>query len=151
MIAGTAPHLDDIPSVKLRGYHALQIIARTPERTAVTHREVKAALLLENLLDLMEQHREIRDPALDALLDHDRANGTDLAGSLLHYLDAFGDVARMAGQLNVHPNTLRYRVRKAVALTGLDLDDPDQRLLTMFQLRLSCGRASVTGDPFPRA
>ena len=148
-VAGTAQHLDDIPAVKLRGYHALQILARTPQRATVTHREVKASLLLHDLLELMEQHQEIRDPDLDALLDHDRVNGTDLARSLLHYLDAFGDVGRMAAQLNVHPNTLRYRVRKAVALTGLDLDDPDQRLFAMLQLRLSTARNRIAGDPFP--
>jgi DNA-binding PucR family transcriptional regulator len=36
----------------------------------------------------------------------------------------------------VHPNTLRYRLRRAEQLTGLDLSRPDQRLLAMLQLRL---------------
>jgi hypothetical protein len=31
----------------------------------------------------------------------------------------------LVGTLNIHPNTLRHRVRKAVAMTGIDLDDPE--------------------------
>ncbi|MDR3036581.1 MAG: helix-turn-helix domain-containing protein, partial [Kitasatospora sp.] len=38
--------------------------------------------------------------------------------------------------LHIHPNTLRYRVRRAEQLTGLDLAQPQQRLLAMLQLRL---------------
>jgi len=41
-----------------------------------------------------------------------------------------------AAELHVHPNTLRYRIRRAEQLTGLDLRSPEQRLLAMLQLRL---------------
>ena len=63
--------------------------------------------------------------------------GTDIGRSLLAYLDAFGDVRSAAAGLHVHPNTLRYRVRRACELSGLDLDDPDQRLVAQLQLRLT--------------
>jgi DNA-binding PucR family transcriptional regulator len=55
---------------------------------------------------------------------------------VLAYLDAFGDVRSAAKLLHVHPNTLRYRVRRAAEVTGIDLDDPLQRLFAQLQLRL---------------
>jgi len=44
-------------------------------------------------------------------------------------------------------NTLRYRVRRAVALTGLDLEDPEHRIAAMLQLRLS--HDAPRASPFP--
>ncbi|MEU6762111.1 helix-turn-helix domain-containing protein [Streptomyces sp. NPDC046853] len=147
VLAGTAARLDDIPAVKLRGHHALRLLARTPDRAVDTHSRLTAPLMVRDLLELLDKHREIRHPAVAALVARDAEHGTDLARSLLLYLDAFGDVARVAGQLNVHPNTLRYRVRRAAALTGLDLDDPEHRLAAMLQLRLTC--STEGGSPFP--
>ncbi|MGW6274078.1 PucR family transcriptional regulator [Streptomyces sp. NPDC055060] len=146
-VAGTAERLDDIPAVKLRGHHALRLMARTPERTVDTHRRLTASLMVRDLVELLGRHGEIRHPALASLAARDAEQGTELARSLLLYLDAFGDVTQVAKNLNVHPNTLRYRVRRAAALTGLDLEDPEHRLAAMLQLRLSCGTPGA--DAFP--
>ena len=53
---------------------------------------------------------------------------------MLAWLDAMGDVRAAAERLTVHPNTLRYRVRRAVAVGGLVLDDPRARLVHHLQL-----------------
>ncbi|MFD6284763.1 helix-turn-helix domain-containing protein [Streptomyces sp. NPDC060205] len=58
-------------------------------------------------------------------------------------------MARTAEALNVHPNTLRYRVRAATALSGISIDDPDQRLVAMLQLRLVLNGEPLAKDPFP--
>ncbi|MFI9773438.1 PucR family transcriptional regulator [Streptomyces sp. NPDC051956] len=149
VVAGTAARLEDIPAVKLRGHHALQIMARTPERAVGTHRDLAASLMVRDLLRLLEEHEEIRDRALQELVARDAEQGTQLAESLLRYLDAFGDVSEAAKTLNIHPNTLRYRVRRAAAMTGLDLDDPEHRLVAMLQLRLGRVPAGQRTDPFP--
>ncbi|MGW1813506.1 PucR family transcriptional regulator [Streptomyces sp. NPDC002125] len=148
-VAGTAQRLDGIPSVKLRGYHALQVMARTPDRAVDSHSRLTASLMVRDLLEVLESHREIRHPGLEALVAHDAENGTELASSLLAYLNGFGDVTRVAKSLNVHPNTLRYRVRKASERTGLDLDDPEDRLAAMLQLRLLGGTGETGPSPFP--
>ncbi|MFF3883777.1 PucR family transcriptional regulator [Streptomyces sp. NPDC001914] len=101
------------------------------------------------MLRLLEGHGEIRHAALESLTAHDAEQGTRLADSLLRYLDAFGDVTGAARTLNIHPNTLRYRVRRAAALTGLDLDDPEHRLAAMLQLRLGRDGGAAPSDPFP--
>nr|WP_241842554.1 helix-turn-helix domain-containing protein [Streptomyces sp. TSRI0107] len=50
--------------------------------------------------------------------------------------------------MNVHPDTLRYRVRRAVALAGLDLDHPEHRLAAMLGLRLDRARPGADGAPY---
>ena len=50
----------------------------------------------------------------------------DLLRTLKAYLDTGLDRRRTAELLHVHPNTVDYRLRRAVALTGLDPVDPDQ-------------------------
>ncbi|MGP3977757.1 PucR family transcriptional regulator [Streptomyces sp. 8N114] len=69
------------------------------------------------------------------LLAHDEQHRTDLAQTLAAYLSRFGDVAGTARQLGIHPNTLRYRLRRLRSHFGLDLDDPDVRLLAELGLR----------------
>jgi DNA-binding PucR family transcriptional regulator len=58
-----------------------------------------------------------------------------LTETLREYLDSFGDVAAAAGQLHVHPNTVRYRVRRIEKLLDTSLANPDTRLLLALSLR----------------
>lgn len=59
-----------------------------------------------------------------------------------------------ARRLNVHVNTLLYRVQRARELTGRDLDDPDVRLALTLALRartlMGDPPAPPTSDPAPR-
>jgi PucR C-terminal helix-turn-helix domain len=73
------------------------------------------------------------DP-LPALLAH--RSGAELAGALEATLDAAGDVARAARDLHVHRATLYRRLERAQELTGLDLDDGDDRLRAHLALRM---------------
>lgn len=80
----------------------------------------------------------LADPRLAALTDYDRDHGAQLQESLQAYLDAHGDVRAAATVLLVHPNTVRYRIRRAAEIMGVDLDDPADRLLV--ELQLACRR-----------
>ncbi|MFE0674484.1 PucR family transcriptional regulator [Streptomyces sp. NPDC058867] len=150
VVAGRAERLADIPAVKLRGHRALHLLARTPEAAVGTHSRLAPALLVRDALELIDREPRLRFPAVAALAARDREQGTDLARSLLLYLDGFGDVAAVARRLSVHPNTLRYRVRRAAALTGLDLDDPEHRLAATLQLRLELTERELADTTFPR-
>ncbi len=72
---------------------------------------------------------------LTALHRFDRQHRSELVPSVRFYLDHAGDVAAAASALHVHPNTLRNRLRRA-AECGVQVDDPDIRLLLMLQLKL---------------
>ncbi|WP_234433487.1 PucR family transcriptional regulator [Streptomyces sp. NRRL WC-3549] len=71
------------------------------------------------------------------LVRTDLAAGGRLVATLRAYLDASGDVVRAAERLVLHPNTLRYRLRRARERYGVDLDDPDTRLLLTLAVRLT--------------
>lgn len=72
---------------------------------------------------------------LQPLHDYDAARGADLARTLLGWLDGGGDTQVVAERLSVHANTLRYRLRRAAALLGADLNDVDTRLSVHLRLR----------------
>jgi DNA-binding PucR family transcriptional regulator len=59
-----------------------------------------------------------------------------LAETLRTYLDAFGDITAAAQSLRVHPNTVRYRVRRIEKLLSASLADPEVRLLFSLSLRV---------------
>lgn len=66
---------------------------------------------------------------------HDTAQGTDYARTLAAWLDHPGDPRAAAAELHIHPNTLRYRMRRLADVVELDLDDPEARLALRLQLR----------------
>ncbi|MBW0089383.1 helix-turn-helix domain-containing protein [Pseudonocardia sp. KRD-184] len=88
--------------------------------------DLRAEILLDEALARLG---DLHDPAAAALLAHDAAHGSDLAASVLALLDALGDVRAAAARLTVHPNTLRYRLRRASEVAGLRLGDPAARVV----------------------
>ena len=80
-------------------------------------------------------------PQVRALLEHDAAQGTEYARTLLTYLGTFGDVAMTAQRLNIHDNTARYRVRRLAEMFGIDLAAGDETLVVW----RSCARSRPAG------
>lgn len=70
-----------------------------------------------------------------SLLAYDQENDACLLDSLEAYLAALGDVTSAAARLHVHPNTMRYRLRRVAEIGGLDLRDPDAVLLAWLGIR----------------
>ncbi|GGV10398.1 transcriptional regulator [Kitasatospora herbaricolor] len=99
--------------------------------------DAHARVLLAHVADELARLPRLRHPGIEAMVAHDRAQQTAYAASVTAWLDAVGNVAQAAERLAVHPNTLKYRLRRARELFGLDLDDPDVRLSCWLQLRLS--------------
>ncbi|MUK03148.1 PucR family transcriptional regulator, partial [Vibrio cholerae] len=57
---------------------------------------------------------------LEPLESFDAAHGAGLVPTLRRYLDLNGSVAAVASDLDLHRNTIRYRLQQVVALTGYD-------------------------------
>jgi PucR family transcriptional regulator, purine catabolism regulatory protein len=70
-----------------------------------------------------------RQDVLGALEEYDRRRGTELVETLRAYLSSGGSVAESAASLNIHRNTLSYRISRIAELSGRDLNSPDDRLL----------------------
>ena len=93
-------------------------------------------MLLGEIVALIEDNPELIDSRVLDLAARDEASGTELTPSLRAYLDHFGDVRAASAALHIHPNTLRYRIRRVQELTGMDLDDPTTRLVVALTLRV---------------
>jgi hypothetical protein len=78
-----------------------------------------ADVLLEYQLTRSSRATAVLAGLLDPLMDN-----PDLLRTLKVYLDTGLDRRRTAELLHVHPNTVDYRLRRAVSLTGLDPVDP---------------------------
>lgn len=98
--------------------------------------EVRPRAVLHELVELAATRRSLLEGRLDTIVDHDRAHGTDYLATLRAHLDAAGDARLVGDLLGVHPNTYRYRLRRLAEISGLDLDDPVERLVTHLQLHL---------------
>ncbi|MFE6921739.1 PucR family transcriptional regulator [Nocardia sp. NPDC057663] len=108
--------------------------AATSGSRVSTLAEARTAVLLAEIVDLIRDRPELHDPRLAALDDYDRVHAAELRVSVRAYLRAHGEVSAAASALRVHPNTLRYRLRRVEAVLGIDLTDPADRLLLEIQL-----------------
>ncbi|MGK8524396.1 PucR family transcriptional regulator [Nocardia asteroides] len=124
-------------------------VAASPGHRVTTLAEARTAVLLGEVLDLVGSRAELRDPRLRALFDYDREHSANLRDSVETYLREHGDVRAAAAALCVHPNTLRYRLRRVEDILGMDLDDPADRLLLEIQLALH--RRARTRPPGERS
>ncbi|MFF7754112.1 PucR family transcriptional regulator [Streptomyces sp. NPDC007971] len=91
------------------------------------------------VLQVVEALRDVtlaRGTSVARLVAHDAENGGRLVETLRAYLDHFGDVPSASRALAVHPNSLRYRLRRITEVCGLDLGSADARLLAQLELRL---------------
>jgi PucR C-terminal helix-turn-helix domain len=134
-----------------------------PERAAVSLARARAALALAAEGRLDGRALVVADEHLSALLLHggDATVAADLArrvlapladlrpraharlrATLRAWLDNPGQVTRVAAELHVHPQTVRYRLSQLRELFGDRLDDAEER----FQLALAL-RASDDGEP----
>ncbi len=80
--------------------------------------------------------RQFHDEVLRELLDYDERHKADLAGTLKAFFACHGNLTKVAERLFVHRNTLTYRLERIQRITGLDLDNPEDRLCLQLALKL---------------
>jgi len=93
--------------------------------------EARTTVLLDEIVTAVAAEKRLVDPRIRDLHARDPA----LAETLRVYLDSVGDVGAAAQALQVHPNTVRYRVRRIEKLLTTSLADPEARLLFSLALR----------------
>ncbi|MER7705130.1 helix-turn-helix domain-containing protein [Kitasatospora sp. NPDC097605] len=113
-------------------------LGRSPHpRAAATAGELADTVALLSILDALRKQPPAPATSVARLAAPAAGAGEEvLLGTLRAYLEHAGDSARAAAALGVPASTFRYRKQKAEKLSGLDLDDPDARLLAHLQLRL---------------
>ncbi|HIC90374.1 MAG TPA: PucR family transcriptional regulator [Anaerolineae bacterium] len=77
-------------------------------------------------------HQEILGP----LLAYDARQGSELVRTLEIWLQHHGNLSQAAATLHLHRNTMAYRLERIKAITGLDLQNADDRLLLHIALKI---------------
>jgi GAF domain-containing protein len=127
-IGCTVERLADVPDSHHAAQRALAVLAARDGRVAHID-DVRLHALLMELLEVARTQLTLDDGPIASL-------GEEPARTLRGWLDCHGDVTTAAERLGIHTNTLRYRLKRISATTGMDFADPDQRLLAEVQLRI---------------
>ncbi len=93
--------------------------------------EARTTVVLDEIVAHVGADERLVDPRIRDL----RARDPVLTETLRTYLDSFGDIGAAAHSLHVHPNTVRYRVRRIEKLLSTSLSDPEVRLVFSLGLR----------------
>jgi DNA-binding PucR family transcriptional regulator len=105
-------------------------------QTLIVADEHLPALLLAAAPGISADLARTRLAPLDGLADGPRER---LVGTLRAYLDRPGQVQAIASELDVHPQTVRYRLKQLRELFGERLEDPEARFELALALRAAEG------------
>jgi purine catabolism regulator len=88
--------------------------------------------------------RGFTEQVLGELVEYDRRHNADYVRTLAAFLDRNGNLQATARDLNLHVNSVAYRMQRIRAIAGLDFEDSEARLLAQVALKILNGsRASV--------
>ncbi len=91
------------------------------------------------ILRTLIHHDELRKETLQSigkLFEYDKNRGVELFHTLTTYLRNHGNVSQTARALNLHRQSLLYRLKKIEFLTGRTLTDPDDLFLIELSAKL---------------
>lgn len=74
--------------------------------------------------------------SLQKLHEYDKKNNSDLVETLEVYLNKDSNVHEAAKALNVHANTLTYRLKRISEIGEINLKDPNQKITLFLDLKL---------------
>lgn len=136
-IGSVVQHLRDVPRARVEADQVLRALASDASAVEVCDYEsAHERIVLTELRDFASERPHLRSRAVVDLRAHDAAHGTNYVETLKAFLDAFGDIPRAAKAANVHANTFRYRLRRLVEISAINLHDPEERLLAELDLHL---------------
>jgi DNA-binding PucR family transcriptional regulator len=135
-IGGTVSGLGNVAAARREADQVADVLRERDDARVAHIDEVRAAVVVRMLVDVARDHPGLLAGRVRLLAEQDAEKGTSWLPTLRSYFDAFGDMAAAARAVNVHPNTFRYRIRRIGELFGIDLADPDERLVAEVQVRL---------------
>lgn len=133
---GPTVAMRDVTASRSEADDVLRVLRRRGVPRAANLIDVRTEVALHRLRDRMGDDPLVATDVFDLLTAEDHRKGSDHVRTLAVYLRSLGEVRVAAERLGVHPNTLRNRLAKIEDLTGVALDDPDERFLLELQLRL---------------
>lgn len=133
VIAAPLPGLAGVAGARTEIDRVFDSAARHPDAIGqiTSLADARTTVLLDEIVAHVAGRPGLIDPRVRTLREREPL----LADTLQAYLDGFGDIAAVAARLHVHPNTIRYRVRRIETLLDTSLADPDDRLVLGLGLR----------------
>lgn len=138
-ISNVAATNADLSRARKEAERALRVVRANPAPGAepvVRSSDVEIDSLMLELRRLCEENGIQPNGAFSRLLEHDERKGSGLLETVKAWLDTHGDTIAAAEALHVHPNTFRYRLRRAGEVGAVDLGQARERFALNLQLRL---------------
>ncbi len=131
--AAIGPMVDSVPAAPESRRGAELALSLPGTAPVVAFDTVRPRLLIAAVENCLADQGHLLDPRIGRLIETDPEG----ARTLLNYLEAGSDVARVAAQMHLHPTTVRYRLRRVSQATGIDHSGGPDRFAVHLQLR--CG------------
>jgi hypothetical protein len=116
------------PQALRQAQHAIDLGIRLRRSGQTTSYEELGIYRLLLQIGDMQQLRQFATDVLGSLIDYDTRHKADLVNTLSAYLNQRESLKQTARVLQVHVNTVTYRIQRIEQLTSLDLTNPDHRL-----------------------
>ncbi|KUP97006.1 PucR family transcriptional regulator [Thermobifida cellulosilytica] len=144
---GGRAELDQLPQSRQEADESLALHAVRPHgRVCVSYDEAWDEILLARLRRVAAGGRMPEHHPVALLARHDREHGTRHVETLRAWFEAQGDHRAAAALLGVHPNTVRYRMRRMAEVARVDLDQPRMRLALAIALAVAGDGPLVPGQ-----
>lgn len=95
-------------------------------------------LMIDHIANVLSNSFDLQDfynPAVTFLINYDKENNSALLETLKQHLYHLNDPVTASKKLNIHRNTLQYRVNKIKELTDINLADENERLSIQVYLK----------------
>src|SRR5690606_28663505 len=129
---GIGDYLEGLQGLSKSYQHARTALEIGRRKKGEGHRMLYSDTRIDRILLTLAQNEEMKEVIMANiahLVEYDRQRNMDLIETLRAYNHNHGNVSQTARALNLHRQSLLYRLRKIESLTGLSLIDPDDVFL----------------------
>ncbi|CEG29687.1 PucR family transcriptional regulator [Bacillus sp. B-jedd] len=138
--AFSSPHRDyrDTEKAYKEALAVLSIKKKFPNETGKIHSYQKLGIY--QLMDIVLEKRKdtsYENPSLSRLREYDLKHHTNLEETLEVFLSADSNANDAAKALNIHANTLNYRLKRISEIGEINFKDPNQKFLLYLDLKLA--------------
>lgn len=97
-------------------------VSQLTKRTLVSYERMGSYQFIAPLLGQLVWQQEYQNN-IEVLQKYDSAHSSDLLQTLEYYVECHGEISKTAEELFQHPNTIRYRLKKAGSLIKCEESD----------------------------
>lgn len=139
-------HADAAPRGLQQAAHAIDVGVRIGRSGQVVGHDGLGVYRLLLQIGDMRQLSEFAEEVLGPLIEYDATHSLDLVGTLSVYLRELGSLKQTARWLQVHKNTVSYRIGRIEELTGLCVNDAEDRLAAHLAVKIIESQQVVPDD-----